>query len=124
MNGNSKFETLQAASKSIYSATNPLATLDAQMSAAGYDENHPWRRQLAVVMAAPVSALPDIEGEIDLITLSTETLNGLLGLALRVCADAGNVGNATAALLAARRYVEDINDYAEQVTKITQGAAA
>jgi hypothetical protein len=101
-----------------------LKTLDAQMSASGYASDHPWRRQLSSVIAAPVAAGPDIEDEIDLITLSTETLNGLLSLALRVCADAGNVDNATAALLAARRYVEDINDYVGRVTQLTQGAAA
>jgi myo-inositol catabolism protein IolC len=93
-----------------------LSNLDGFMKASGYGDDHPWRTEIV----SAVDACSDLDDVAEDIISDAETLFQLLDLAMTACADAANAAQIKAAILAARRYANDISGHA---CRLVGGAA-
>lgn len=98
------------------SCFHALVKLDQYMIASGYGHDHPWRAEIVTAVAA-CGDLDDIAEDI---ISDAETLFQLLDLATMICTDAANAAQVKAAILAARRYANDISGHA---CRLVGGAA-
>lgn len=94
------------------SALAVLGNLDRYMVAAGYDVDHPWRVEIASVAGAGNAAADAVED----IVMVNGLVNSLLVLALQELAKSDAESKAMAAIVAARRYVADIDSAAAFLT--------
>ena len=85
-----------------------LTKLDGYMAAAGYDADHPWRSQIATVLAIPAPTLPDAGAVLDAVD-GAGIITDLLKLAVGQCGKNGDICQVRSAIRAVGRYVDDIN---------------
>jgi hypothetical protein len=106
----SKEEVTQIASTvASISASAVLANLDRYMAAAGYDDTHPWRAEIASAAGSGDAAL-DAVGDI---IMCNDMVNGLLVLAIQESHKMEPGSKVQTAIIAARRYVSDVSTAAE-----------